>query len=850
MSSQPYRKYELNSALLPERSLKKKAAWAAPIKLHPSRPTTGMDGNGGDPGEDKATILKFEDLPQLDALIKEYLLWRGFTQCFRTFESARLNDRLRFFNVQRIVDQLFSFVEQFDFASMQSLWNFLSARFFVHLDGHHQPTVRAFARALQRYYIVHCVSSGSLQRVVDFLRTFGSELSRTSSSNGGDWEEWFQLPFLRNPAQDPRFAPFFTTQWRDTLRTSLSNFLSLIFRNIPVPRLLAFNLQQIQLNKQESALQAKMARIEQLESELSQSKERIAQLDHENISLRHALWRSGSKSRDHRTISTEGDTSSNTPPDVERHQQDISHDSQVPRSTGKDEESASGSDDPNLTKPHQVSSKESLSPESDQEAKRLLRGATSVEIFDGTQMESQMQNRRSTRGSYASVVEQLFGSDDENSVGFGDSIVGQLETSEGSPEAGIRTTKNSTTTRQDSSLSRKSQKSDNDYGHTEFDGQVALHIDSSVPVLGHSSSVLCAKFNQSGSMFASGSLDATLRIWDVSVAEAVSNASYNGNFGNTRANMSCSAACASTVYCMSQVNCLDWVKLRGNDHVMFGTSCRDVKLWDVKGRCFSLEFQSRPDMPIVTSIQHAPQASHLVSIHSQSTQNVSVDSQIMPASLIQLWDMEHNRLLRDIHSAMSPAACTRSQCISPNGSVLYAGGDDGKIHVYDLKQPKAEVLKWQAHDSTGVANLTLRNAVRSEETAVRQDLLISIGRDGDIFEWDLRNLSPPKINRRYKGSPEIHHQSVFGIDSVFDPTGNFLLTSSNSNEALLFKVMRKLPVQSLNGHSGPVVAVDWTMHHHKFEESRVSSKNRATVGTSLILTGSLDGTLRLHNVTS
>ena len=65
-----------------------------------------------------AAAFRFEDLPPLDALIKEYLLWRGFTQCFRTFEAARHNDRLQFFNVPRIVDQLFSYTGAFDFAAM------------------------------------------------------------------------------------------------------------------------------------------------------------------------------------------------------------------------------------------------------------------------------------------------------------------------------------------------------------------------------------------------------------------------------------------------------------------------------------------------------------------------------------------------------------------------------------------------------------------------------------------------------------------------------------------------------------------------------------------------------------
>ena len=231
----------------------------------------------------------FESLPHVDELVMEYLLFRGFTQCFRVFESARRNDRLQFFNVARIVDQLFSFADRYDFKAMSSLWQFLDGRFFAHLDEIHASSVRTFARALQRDYIVNCIASGATQKAIEFFREYGQELNQTSMNGGADWSDWFQLPFLPRPAHDPRFAPYFTTQWRDSLRTSLSNFLSLIFTNVPVPKLLAFNLADIQQNERECMSRSQQSRMAALEGELQQTRAQLRASSDENQNLRAAL---------------------------------------------------------------------------------------------------------------------------------------------------------------------------------------------------------------------------------------------------------------------------------------------------------------------------------------------------------------------------------------------------------------------------------------------------------------------------------------------------------------------------------------------------------------------------------
>ena len=55
---------------------------------------------------------------------------------------------------------------------------------------------------------------------------------------GASWAPWFALPYLPDPAADPVFAPFFAPQWRGQLQLSLLNFLSLVFRATPLPKLL------------------------------------------------------------------------------------------------------------------------------------------------------------------------------------------------------------------------------------------------------------------------------------------------------------------------------------------------------------------------------------------------------------------------------------------------------------------------------------------------------------------------------------------------------------------------------------------------------------------------------------
>ncbi|KAL0163453.1 hypothetical protein M9458_042849, partial [Cirrhinus mrigala] len=44
-----------------------------------------------------------------------------------------------------------------------------------------------------------------------------------------EWRDWFSLPFIPAPEQNPTFSPYFSRQWADTFLVSLHNFLSVLF---------------------------------------------------------------------------------------------------------------------------------------------------------------------------------------------------------------------------------------------------------------------------------------------------------------------------------------------------------------------------------------------------------------------------------------------------------------------------------------------------------------------------------------------------------------------------------------------------------------------------------------------
>ncbi|KAL7295358.1 hypothetical protein TKK_0011243 [Trichogramma kaykai] len=169
----------------------------------------------------------------VDELVKEYLLFRGFSQTLRAFDADLKAEKEKGFRVDKIVDQFLQYIHTYDLPSLRELWAHLDTRLFTRLENHFVPCIKKLENAMLKMYLVNAVTTNKPDKVQEFFVKMTSELQGHS-----EWREWFALPFLKNPEDNPIFSVYFSRQWQDTMIVSLHNFLATIFQCMPMPTLL------------------------------------------------------------------------------------------------------------------------------------------------------------------------------------------------------------------------------------------------------------------------------------------------------------------------------------------------------------------------------------------------------------------------------------------------------------------------------------------------------------------------------------------------------------------------------------------------------------------------------------
>eukprot|EP01137_Pigoraptor_chileana_P017651 Opistho-2@76038 len=172
----------------------------------------------------------------VDEMVREYLLFRGFTSALRAFDAEAKVDREKGFQAEKIVDHIFSFITAYDIVGLKDFWGHLDQRFFSRLDNSYANSIRKLDVCLHRYYIVYAIQNGRHDKVLEFFDKFGADFHSQP-----DWRDWFVVPFVKSPELMPTFETFFSKQWLETFTLSLSNFLSTVFQGLPPPTLLSFN---------------------------------------------------------------------------------------------------------------------------------------------------------------------------------------------------------------------------------------------------------------------------------------------------------------------------------------------------------------------------------------------------------------------------------------------------------------------------------------------------------------------------------------------------------------------------------------------------------------------------------
>ncbi|KAG0332811.1 WD repeat-containing protein 91 [Podila horticola] len=194
-------------------------------------------------------------IQHIDELVKEYLLFRGFTSTYKAFEAENKTDKDKGFQAseaEKIIEELFASIAAMDLNALLEQWRYLDLRYFSRLDHRFAGSVKKFELCLLRYYLIYAIQHKRREKVVEFFDIHGAELQ-----GNAEWVRWFALPFSRKPETDPEFDVFFSKAWLDTFTVSLNNFLTL-------PSLLCFNIDRLHRKALQCEIETLQSMIETL----------------------------------------------------------------------------------------------------------------------------------------------------------------------------------------------------------------------------------------------------------------------------------------------------------------------------------------------------------------------------------------------------------------------------------------------------------------------------------------------------------------------------------------------------------------------------------------------------------
>ncbi|KAF9945474.1 WD repeat-containing protein 91 [Mortierella alpina] len=251
-------------------------------------------------------------IQHIDELVKEYLLFRGFTNTYKAFEVDTKTDKDKGFQAEKIIEELFASVSAMDMNALLEQWRYLDIRYFSRLDHRFAGSVKKFELCLLRYYLVYAIQHKRREKVVEFFEVHGAELQGNS-----EWVRWFALPFSKKPEAEPEYALFFSKAWLDTFTVSLHNFLSTVFQNIPLPSLLCFNVDRLHRKALQSEVEALQILIESMRKDIQSSDAEISSL-REQVALKKVTGarrrRAASMVEQQVVISTDADVKKDTLP--------------------------------------------------------------------------------------------------------------------------------------------------------------------------------------------------------------------------------------------------------------------------------------------------------------------------------------------------------------------------------------------------------------------------------------------------------------------------------------------------------------------------------------------------------
>ncbi|RXI08331.1 hypothetical protein DVH24_022475 [Malus domestica] len=217
-----------------------------------------------------------ENMQYAEELVREFLVFRGFTNTLQAFDSELSTDIGKGFQVDRIMELIFSvYVPKFQADKLVGLFSFFKLCLSSSSETVLLSTLSKLEVSILRYYVVNAIQSGRRDKVLEFFGMNGNDLLQRSE----DWTAWFggfvflsfyfgmmkllsfvdlpfhmcdaAIPYVKKPNSDPEFRIYFSKEWYEALRLSVRNFFSEIFNEKTTVNRLKKDIKQLNLKLSE-----------------------------------------------------------------------------------------------------------------------------------------------------------------------------------------------------------------------------------------------------------------------------------------------------------------------------------------------------------------------------------------------------------------------------------------------------------------------------------------------------------------------------------------------------------------------------------------------------------------------
>ncbi|GAB5568805.1 WD repeat-containing protein 91 isoform X1 [Prionailurus iriomotensis] len=701
-----------------------------------------------------------EAVERTDELVREYLLFRGFTHTLRQLDAEIKADKEKGFRVDKIVDQLQQLMQVYDLAALRDYWSYLERRLFSRLEDIYRPTINKLKTSLFRFYLVYTIQ----------ILNFDAECQRTNQvqeENEVLRQKGRQGEFTTRLAPTP--AQLFALQAeihrlkKEELQPEEEE--ALVQHKLPpyvsnMDRLGDSELAM--MCSQRSTSLSQSPRVGFLSSLLPQSKKSPSRLSpaqgpsqapssakKEPFSSQNKAECGESNTFPEKKVLSQAEV--DTPDD---HLSQKNRNNKYPEGTAKGRDPACGPKD----------------------GKSLFGGLASGESSWSQHRQRRLQDHGKERKELLSMTLQSAEKKPETSGPEAESC----------PELHVEALE---------TLTRASAASAEGGGVRPEQPFIVLGQEEYGE---HHSSIMHCRVDCSGRRVASLDVDGVIKVW-----------SFNPIMQTKASSIS-----------KSPLLSLEWATKRDR-LLLLGSGVGTVRLYDTEAKKNLCEISINDDMPRILSLACSPNGASFVcsaaapSLASQvdfsAPDTGSKGTDQVPGKLL-LWDTKTMKQQLQFSLDPEPIAinCT---AFNHNGNLLVTGAADGVIRLFDMQQHEC-AMSWKAHCGE----------VYSVEFSYDENTVYSIGEDGKFIQWNIHksglkvseytlpaDATGPFVLSGYSGYKQV--QVPRGRLFAFDSEGNYMLTCSATG-GVIYKLGGDEKVLesclSLGGHRAPVVTVDWS----------------------------------------